>query len=389
MMLDPVLILDANERSALAATRSLGRRGVPVITADATRTTLAGASRYCRGSFVYPSPYRTAARFLDVVRAEATARGIRVILPMTEVTTHLLVRHRADLPGLAIPFGALGALEALTDKRSVDALAKQLDIPAPETRIVECPEQAGLAIAGLHFPLVVKPYRSRIWSKDRWLRADVRYVTSLDELMRIANTVEALRQHPFLVQEYVEGQGAGVFALYDRGRPRAFFAHKRLRERPPSGGVSVVSESVGLDPRMHELSRRLLEHVAWHGVAMVEFKVRADGQPFLMEVNPRFWGSLQLAIDAGVDFPWLAYQLAMGTGTDPAETYRVGVRNRWLLGDVDHVYLSWKEAGWRAMFRALGGFLTAFGTATRHEVDRWDDFRPFIVELRRYFTREH
>jgi len=388
--LEPVLVLDANERSALAATRSLGRRGVPVVTAEAAPTTLAGASKYCRESFVYPSPYREPAPFLHVLRREAAARGTRLLLPMTEVTTHLLVQHRADLAGLAIPFGTAEALEALTDKRSVHALAKQLDIPVPETRLVECPDAAAMATAGLQFPVVMKPYRSRIWSQGRWISAGVRYASSLDELRRLAQTLEGFSRHPFLVQEYVAGHGAGVFALCDQGRPLTFFAHRRLRERPPSGGVSVLSESVELDPRLRELTRRILDHVGWHGAAMVEFKVRPDGRPYLMEINPRFWGSLQLAIDAGVDFPWLAYQLAAGITPDPVDRYRIGVRNRWLLGDVDHVYLSWKESrGLNATCRAIVGFITAFGTGTHHEVDRWDDFRPFVVELKRYLTREH
>jgi len=381
----PVLILDANHRSALAATRSLGTRGVPVVTADETRETISGASRHCRESFVYPSPYRAPARFLEVLRTELARRGIRVVLPMTEVTTHVLVRHRDDLADARVPFGTFEALESLTDKRRIAVLAKRLDIPAPETRIVESPEEARFATAGLKFPLVVKPYRSRIFSEGAWIRADVRYVASFEELGRLTETVESFRRHPFLVQEYVAGQGAGVFALYDAGRPVAFFAHRRLRERPPSGGVSVLSESVGLDPYLRELSGRILDHVGWHGVAMVEFKVCADGRPYLMEVNPRFWGSLQLAVDAGVDFPWLAYQLATGARTDSVGGYRIGVRNRWLLGDLDHVYLSWKQsAGWRAKCRAIAGFMTGFGPRTRHEVDRWDDFRPFLVELKRY-----
>ena len=388
-MLEPVLILDANQRSALAATRSLGRRGVPVVTADDTPETLAGASRYCRESFVYPSPYRAPARFLAVVSAEAAARRIRTLLPMSEVTTHLLLRHRADLSGIRVPFGTFERLEALTDKRSLDALAKQLDIPVPETRIVECPEQARIATVGLTYPVVMKPYRSRICAEGAWIGAGVRYAASPAELHRLAETVDVFRHHPFLVQEHVEGHGAGVFALYDSGRAVTFFAHRRLRERPPSGGVSVLSESVRLDPTMRELSRRMLDHVEWHGVAMVEFKVRADGRPCLIEVNPRFWGSLQLAVDAGVDFPWLAYQLATGARIDPISGYRIGVRNRWLLGDLDHTYLRWKgSTGIGAKCRAIAGLLRGFGPGTNHEVDRWDDFRPFLVELKRYLTRQ-
>jgi predicted ATP-grasp superfamily ATP-dependent carboligase len=383
---EPVLILDANQRSALAVTRSLGRRGVPVVVADETCETLAGASKYCRASFVYPPPDRAPGRFMEALRRELAARGIRVVVPMSEVTTHVVVRDGHLLPGVRVPSGGFAALEALTDKRSTHALATKLDIPAPATRIVERPEQALQAADGLRFPLVVKPYRSRILSDGQWTRPEVRYITTLDDLRRVGER-EEFRRHPFLVQEYVNGHGAGVFALYDAGRAVTFFAHRRLRERPPSGGVSVLSESVPLDPFMCELSRRILDHVAWHGVAMVEFKVREDGRPCLMEVNPRFWGSLQLAIDAGVDFPWLAYQLATGVRPDPVDGYRVGVRNRWLLGDLDHAYLSWKNAGgWRARGRAVARFLKGFEPHTKHEVDRWDDFRPFVVELKRYVT---
>src|SRR5437016_1594874 len=108
--MEPVLILDANQRSALAATRSLGKRGVPVVTADETPTTLAGASRYGRGSFVYPSPYRTPTLFLDVLTKELAARNIRAVLPMTEVTTHVIAGHREALAGARVPVGTFAAL---------------------------------------------------------------------------------------------------------------------------------------------------------------------------------------------------------------------------------------------------------------------------------------
>jgi predicted ATP-grasp superfamily ATP-dependent carboligase len=91
-------------------------------------------------------------------------------------------------------------------------------------------------------------------------------------------------------------------------------------------------------PRIEELGIRLLQSLKWHGVAMVEFKVDPrDNEPKLMELNPRFWGSLALAIHAGVDFPYLLYRMAMGKEFAPVVDYTVGVRCRWLLpGDILH-----------------------------------------------------
>jgi predicted ATP-grasp superfamily ATP-dependent carboligase len=135
------------------------------------------------------------------------------------------------------------------------------------------------------------------------------------------------------------------------------------------------------------MAQRILDHVGWHGVAMVEFKVTPEGCPYLMEVNPRFWGSLQLAIDAGVDFPWLLYQLASGAPAWPDPGYRTGVRVRWLLGDLDHLYLRLRdEHGVRARWQAVSAFLHPLGPQTRHEVNRWGDWRPFVTELWRYLV---
>jgi predicted ATP-grasp superfamily ATP-dependent carboligase len=180
-----------------------------------------------------------------------------------------------------------------------------------------------------------------------------------------------------------------MFALYDHGKAVAFFAHRRLREKPPSGGVSVLSESIPIDARLREIAQRILDHVGWHGVAMVEFKVAADGTPYLMEVNARFWGSLQLAVDAGVDFPCLLYKVAVGERPDETNDYQIGIKSRWLLGDLDCLYLTLKggsnrfqtrQSRWRTMLQ----FVRFFEKKTRYEVNRWDDWRPFLAELKQY-----
>jgi predicted ATP-grasp superfamily ATP-dependent carboligase len=387
-----VLILDANQRSALAATRSLGRRGIHVITADQTSRTLAGASRYCRATLTYPSPSSSPDAFVAALRAAVAAQTIDLLLPMSEVTTEMILTRGGELGGVSIPFGTLDAFERLNDKRRLSEIAAELGIRVPRTFSVDSPATLQAAVDAMTFPVAAKPYRSRIPTANGWVPGEVRYARSAEELLALARDEMPFRAHPFLVQEYIAGSGQGVFALYDRGQAMIFFAHRRVRERPPSGGVSVVSESVPMDPYLQGIARRILDHVGWHGVAMVEFKVTAEGKPYLMEVNPRFWGSLQLAIDAGVDFPWLVYQLSMRELGQSAQAiaptqYQVGVRARWLLGDLDHLYLRLRdERGVKARWQALRAFFRPLGKGTRHEVNRWDDWRPFATELRQYFA---
>src|SRR5258706_1641817 len=332
--LDRVLILDGATRSALAATRSLGMKGVHVVVADVAKRTLAGASRYCSESFTYASPAANLEGFLTTVKTECSRRGIGGILPMTELSTSTVLSHREELKSLRVSFAELEAFEAVTDKWRLFKVAQQLNLSIPKTQFVTDISSLGELCQALKFPVVLKPHRSMIASCGRWIATSVQYARSVEELKEIAARYEYFNEHPFLIQEYIPGQAEGVFALCDHGKPIVFFAHRRLRERPPSGGVSVLSESVEPHPEAQRIARAILETVGWHGIAMVEFKVSAEGTPYPMEVNGRFWGSLQLAIDAGVDFPWLLYQLTTGRGVDRADGYTAGVRCRWLLGDL-------------------------------------------------------
>jgi predicted ATP-grasp superfamily ATP-dependent carboligase len=166
----------------------------------------------------------------------------------------------------------------------------------------------------------------------------VRYVNCSEELSRVPAA-------GWLLQEYVPGEGYGFFALFNHGKMRAFFMHRRMREYPITGGPSSAAESV-YDDELRAMGSRLLENLNWHGVAMVEFKKDArDGHYTLMEINPKFWGSLGLAIASGVDFPYLAAMMAVNGDVDPLTHYRVGVRFRWPLpDDVLHVLANPKAA---------------------------------------------
>ena len=122
---------------------------------------------------------------------------------------------------------------------------------------------------------------------------------------------------------------------------------------------------------------------------MVEFKEdAATGTPYLMEVNGRFWGSLQLACDAGIDFPGVLVGLALGEEVDVARSYRIGIRSRWLWGDVDHFLWMFRNSAER---RSLPPYLPGrLGTLLRllilwrprdrFEVLRFCDPKPFFRE---------
>ena len=279
--------------------------------------------------------------------------------------------------------------EALTNKATLVSSALALHVPAPMGSVPRTIGDATIAAAQIGYPVVLKPSRSKLLLNDCVISTTVRFARDRDELVGLLESSPWLPASSVIVQEFIPGHGAGVFCLYDRDHAVAWFAHRRIREKPPSGGVSVLCESVAVDPVLKDYAERLLRAAEYRGVAMVEFRIGTDGRPYLMEVNARFWGSLQLAIDCGVDFPWLYYQMLMGEQVTPVQEYQVGRRLRWWLGDLDHVLLQIRNPalGVGEKMTVVGRFLgTSFDPRCRQEVFRWSDLGPGWLELRQWIA---
>ena len=384
-----VLVTNGETRPALAITRSLGRRGDEVIVAAERHPSLASASRYCAGREFAPSPARGSDAFVTAIAEIATRRRTQLLLPVTEIATTLVAENRAWLPpACLLPLPEIASLRAANDKSRVLALATDLGVPVPATVAIA----SAAALPGgaeLRFPLVIKPARSRVMAASDWLSASVDYAADRAELAFKLDRL-APELYPVLLQERIIGPGIGVFACCRHGEAIAMFSHRRLREKPPAGGVSVLCESIALDPAAADGAKRLLAALHWHGVAMVEFKRDdRDGILRLMEINGRFWGSLQLAIDAGVDFPALLAGMAEDSPATAQQGYRIGARSRWFLGDLDALIATLFHGAERLQLppghpgrlRALWRFLAISPRRQRSEVLRLSDPKPGLVEL--------
>lgn len=388
-----VLVTDGDQRPALAVTRSLGRRGIAVLVGEESKNSLASASKYCAGQVVYPSPYRNPEGFYHFLLEFIRQARIDMVIPITDVTMHLILRQKKELQTYTrLPVAEFEAFDFVSNKWALLKYAQELGVPIPQTLFIEGPEDLNAALNQLHYPVVVKPSRSRIPTEGGWLLTHVHYAETETELIRLYEAQPYLR-YPSMIQERITGPGVGLFVLFNRGELVTAFSHRRLREKPPSGGVSVLSASIPVDPNLKEHAIGLFKSLGWHGVAMMEYKLeQRTGNPLLMEVNGRFWGSLQLAIDAGMDFPYLLFQQTMEGHVDAPQSYRVGVKSRWLLGDLDHLLLRiFKKdqdlhlpTGFLSKPGTLIQFLKFYQPELHYEILSLKDPRPFLYELSRY-----
>lgn len=390
-----VVVTDGDQRAALALVRSLSASGFRCVVTSSVRRSIAGVSRHAAREVLLPDALEAPATFVNDLAELARAESATLVVPISEPSMLAVLPERARFAPAIIPFADAATFAAVSDKRRLLQAAEALGIATPRQVVVADADAASaFDVDQIAFPCVLKPARSVGEHAGQRSKLGVSYAGDASELRRRLNDCHP-SAFPLLLQQRIVGSGTGVFLLRWDGELRASFAHRRLWEKPPSGGVSVYCESTALDETLLEQSCRLLERFDWRGVAMVEYKREsATGTPYLMEVNGRFWGSLQLAIDAGVDFPSMLADAALEMPARTMGPFRVGVRSRWWWGQVDHLLArirrpdieKWLPPGTPGMASTLTQlFLAPLRAAGREEVFRWSDPRPFWYETMRWF----
>ncbi len=328
--MENVFVTDAQMRSSLAVIRSLGKNGLNVTAGEETKFATGFFSKYCNHSLVYPSPKRHKNEFVEYMLNILDKKEYSVVFPVADACLLPLIEHENEISEcsiLALP--TRQTFMKAFDKGHTLKIAMENGIPCPKTYFInELHEQENIKNE-LEYPIIIKP---RISSGSR----GVELCKSQDEFVTKFKRVFT-EYGPLLIQEYIPfGEEIGVYALFNfHSEPRAVTVQKRIRSYPISGGPSTLRKTIKNDEAI-KIAFKLLKILKWVGVAMVEFRVDPrDNMPKLMEVNPRFWGSLQLSILGGVDFPYLLFKMLTEGDIEPNMNYKENVECRWLLpGDI-------------------------------------------------------
>jgi predicted ATP-grasp superfamily ATP-dependent carboligase len=362
-----IFVTDGQQRKSVSIVRSLGRQGIEVVVGDDTRWSMAFYSKYCTHRAVYPSPIETPDRFIEWITYHLKRNTYDALFPIDIKTIEPLSHNLKELRKYtAIPIVNYSTFMKARDKAQTIRIALENDIPCPQTYFVSEVEDVKALAEKIDFPIVIKPRQS-------YGSHGIVYIRSKDKLYPEYSRIHS--QYPFpLIQEFIPpgGDSLGVEVLLNKDiEPRAVFVHRRLREYPISGGPSTLRESV-YAPDLVKIGLKLLKALQWYGVAMVEFKIDPrDNTPKLMEVNPKFWGSIELPIVSGIDFPYLLYRMAIDGDIEPIFEYKVGVRCRWLFpGDLMH-FLSNPNR-----FRLKPSFFQFWGDNLHYDILSRDDPGP-------------
>lgn len=361
-----ILLTDAGYRNTLAALRALRESGFTV-DAVGPEGSCCQHSKYLR-RLVPMDVLQNAAIFLDRLQAS----GYVAILPIGARSVEFVARHATAIREHAhVALHEADTIELCMDKSRLGTHAESVGLSAPRHWRLDTDEDIRRVADEARFPVVIK-------KRHELDRRPVVVLNQAVDLMKVpsqwCSTNPEDRFNP-IAQEYVHGIGCAFFGLYDRGTLKRWFMHRRVREFPATGGASSCAESV-YEQDVFDQGKQLLDSLNWHGVAMVEFKRDDETRRLqLMEVNPKFWGSLDLAIAAGVNFPVDTVRIALGETLEPQLDYAVGLRFHWPFGHGEWLHVMQRP---RSAFRVLRDCLDP---RVRTNV-RWNDLGPTWRELR-------
>jgi predicted ATP-grasp superfamily ATP-dependent carboligase len=324
-------------------------------------------------------PVAYADRIIEFVHEHHTP----VVLPTGDASIATVAPRREELAklGCTLAVASDAALEIANDKTRTLEVADKLGIAYPRSVQIDSLDDLPTAAAEFGFPFVLKPAIS--WTGKTAERVVPTEVIDNQEALYAATRLLAAGGG-VIAQEWAPGRREGVSLFLADDEVLAHCGHVAHRASPLLGGVSVFRESIAVPEEILDASVRLAKAIGLEGPCEVEFRRNAGGQPLLMEINARLAGTLENVIQSGVDLPLMIWQWASGQSVSRFENYRIGVRTRWLHGDMRWLYENLGRNGRPdTVSRPWGFWLFASEFARTRHYDYIDfhDLGPAMGEL--------
>ncbi len=310
------IILQPND-GCLTVARALHRRGVDVHVLTSPEYSYVAASRGVEGE-VLPEPVRDPEPWLDALSALGDDGG-GVVLSGSDSATEWLTEHRAVLPPNLRTFESTDGLHLrLMDKLDSYRIAASIGIRVPAHQHIRDRDDLAAVLPDLRFPRVLK---ARLGHKAKVLAGfGTVLVTTRGDLLDRASR---LLDHgiDFLLTEVIPGREhrleAAVTIRQEDGTYSLEYGRRKIRQWPLDYGVGSLNQAAHV-PATMAMSRKLLGHVGFRGIASCETKRNArDGQLYLIEVNVRIPANFGLADACGVDGSWRLYASLAGLPLGP------------------------------------------------------------------------
>lgn len=359
-----VMLLNGEERFTLATVRSLNKVGIKTIVGGNRKHSRSFYSKYTAKHFYYPPVECDSETAHKTILGYVKKYKPSVLFPMSLDTCYLILKHRAEYEKYTslIPLPSYKEFCKFDNKAFQIKLAKKHKIPFPRTYFPKTIDDVKRMSKKITYPVLLKPLVSAGGYS-------IRYVTNAAKLIeyykkfKLEKKLKFYSKNTFLIQEYIpvnskysicyrpekdsfifqhNSQHVTVYVLFDHGKLVGLFANTY---EDPTCNMLFSNHYTTVSIKNEKLIKqtvKLFKGINFHGCASVQYLLdQRDNAYKFIEINPRIWGSLESAINAGIDFPYMMYQLALGKKVKLMSEYKEGLRFKWVVcGEIYRVFKS-------------------------------------------------
>lgn len=306
-LVKPAIVLGTHTMG-LGVIRALGSMGIPIIAIYYDSKDMGYVSRYVKESVRAPDPEKFADQFLELVILTASRFDSSLVFPVSDETMELVSRNKNVLDEYCTTACTEWKItHQFINKKYTYALADAIGVPAPITIVPKSLEDVEKYGQTIEYPCLVKPTLSHYYYK-KFNKKMVR-VNNIDQMIGAYRQASDVGLEVML-QEIIPGDdalGVNYNSYFWKNQPLVEFTAQQVRNAPPIFGSPCVAVSKNI-PEVIEPGRKILRAMGFYGYSCTEFKKDPrDGVYKLMEVNGRHNLSTLLAVECGINFPWIHY----------------------------------------------------------------------------------
>ncbi len=242
--------------------------------------------------------------WLDIINSEIEANHISVVVPIAEheIAFFIKFQHLISKTAKVTDLPDLEAFEIAIHKNRLGAFCKSHDIPHPRSFYITSESERLDTLLKVHFPVLIKPLHEKGGDGIKRIDAKSEFPTQFNE--------------PLFVQEYIEGYDIDCSVLCLNGE---VLVHTIQKGNLP--GSTTYAPQLGFDFLNDEILlcivRDVMSKLNWSGVAHLDLRYDSIAKNYkLIEINARFWGSVQASKAAGINFPYILIQQTLGAPID-------------------------------------------------------------------------
>lgn len=317
-----IIITECNTKNSIAIQKELSKNlGYELIAVSNEKPLISKLYNYCK--------YYFKGSLIDAVENFKPD----LIIPVGGKSVEICNRNFRSL--CLIP--SKEALKIAFNKDKLVFLNKIKGVNYPEASILK--NISHLKKAVYKHDLVIKP------RNESQIKFDPIYLSINDnDFNKKINVIENYFKNniELIVQKKVSGVGRGFFCIARNGQIYTFYMHERIREIPLTGGSSTAAKSIYCK-QMKQISFEIVKDLNWSGPLMIEYKYdKSLDKYFLIELNPKFWGSLELSYFIGLNFGKKLielFTLKESNSIIKEYDYQVNKKFYWILdGDLVNIF---------------------------------------------------